>query len=239
MPSKRARQRITAGSLHVGAVEPILPAGIAARRQHIDPEVAVADRHFGPGVEIGALAGNDDDGGVAVIASWMIVVVGWITVPLTDRATTGGCVGFLVAAPAGAAKAETAAMIAAMPTLIRMNPSLSRSQSSRLSPIATAPLCLGVRLGASRYTLAAPSSNHREPIRFQSATIHISFTTPFPKIAPRRMLEQYASICVFGLIILTPSRRGTPRRRVSRHGPPIGDDDVKAVADYLAKNDGS
>jgi hypothetical protein len=55
-----ARQRVPAGALNVGPIEPIRAAGIATGRQHVVHVAAVADRHFGAGVEIGA-ARNDDD----------------------------------------------------------------------------------------------------------------------------------------------------------------------------------
>src|SRR5947208_5705436 len=57
---KSAWQRIPAGSLNVRAVEPIGPARIAARRQDIVPEGAIAHRDLGPDIVVGATPWDDD-----------------------------------------------------------------------------------------------------------------------------------------------------------------------------------
>src|SRR5262249_54868950 len=56
-----AGQGAPTGALEVRSKEPIRSAGIAAGRQDVIPEAAIADRHFGPGVEIGAAPRDHDD----------------------------------------------------------------------------------------------------------------------------------------------------------------------------------
>src|ERR1700745_185762 len=61
-----AGQGIPACPTKVRPKKPVRPAGVAAGRQDVVPEGAIADRHFGPGVEIGASPWDDDDPAVTV-----------------------------------------------------------------------------------------------------------------------------------------------------------------------------
>src|SRR5262245_26366724 len=61
-----AGQGTPTGTLKVRSIEPIRPAGVAAGRQDVVPEAAITDRHFGPGVEIGAPPRDHDDPTVAI-----------------------------------------------------------------------------------------------------------------------------------------------------------------------------
>ena len=117
-PIERARQRIAAAAGLIGAVEPVRTSRVAGRRQHVIPECAIADRHFGPGMDI-------ERRGVTMmvvvpLGLWMIVRVGWMTVPAADRITVG-CFR-LAAASAGLARAAMAARMAATTAMVRMAP---------------------------------------------------------------------------------------------------------------------